>query len=421
MGYSNGIITAPVTFTDVQNALGASHTDLAALCKSSLINKFARYKPVVFASVSPITDANRRSVAHGLVLPTPVVGTSKSGDYIKTACENDWGYNKPSGGASSPYRLTDFANAESPSSYGYDHNAVPPIQVSYPRDGWQFVKGSGKNLLIYVDLDPADSATNIQSYDLTAAGINLNEWRLICYVDWPIQRIYESDDTILNGGEISGNTILISGISGTGTFRDVELYICMYRWNGNKIEFQPLPKQNDYNPQVYYLNILDDAEASGGGIPGGNTEEMFNNVEFSYNLNGTYHTAWDCTDNGTAKYCMKCTGSLYVKMTLSNKSGSTSTVQRSHFQLDLNGTGMVSATTMYNSSKSSVSSVSIANNSTTVIYLFFDGIFNRLPTSEWRTSNNNSSWSMDFVRNGATLFGGDIYAMYAGTEGWATR
>lgn len=421
MSYSSGIITAPVSIRDVQNALGVSSTDLGTLCTSGRINKFARYKPVRFASVAPITNANRRSVAQGLVLPSPVTGSSKTGALIRSACEGDWGYNLPLGGASSPYRLTDFANPENRTSYGYDHNAVPPIQVNYPRDGWQYVKGSGKNLLIYVDLDPGDSATNLQSDDLTAAGINLNEWTLICYVDWPIQRIYESDDTILNGGQISGNTILINNLNVPSAYTNVEVYICMYRMNGSTVEFQPLPKQGDFNPQVFYLDILDDAEASGGGVPGSDTEEMFKNVEFSYNLNGTYHYAWDCTDNGTALYCMKSLGSLYVKMNLRNTSGNTSTVQRGHFQLDLNGTGLVSATTMYNSSKQSVSSVSIPNNTTVTIYLFFDAIFNRLPSAEWNTSNKNSSWSMDFVRNGATLFGGDIYAMYSGTEGWVTR
>jgi hypothetical protein len=74
---------------------------------------------------------------------------------------------------------------------------------------------------------------------------------------------------------------------------------------------------------------------------------------------------------------------------------------------------------MYNSSKSAVTSVQIANNGTATIYLFFDAIFSGLG-SDWSTSNKNSSWSMDFVRNSATLFGGDIYAM-SGTNGWVAR
>ena len=424
MSHSNGIIKAPVAMSDVQAVIGSQSTDLGTLCSHININKFARFKPVRYPSVGLITNANRQSVAHGIVFPDVVRTTSVTGAAIQDAAANDWDYQLPVGGASSPYRLSDFGNAENRNGNGYYHGAVPPIQVVYPRGGWTFSRGSTqRSLVISIDLDPDDSEINLQSYDFISAGLNLNEWKLIAYLDTPYltTKIYESDDTILNGGEISGNQIVVPFPGGTGTY-NVDVYICMYRYNNSisRYEFLPLPKQGDYNPSVFKLKVIDDAEASGGGIPGRDTEEMFKNVEFSYNLNGTYHTAWDCTDNGTAKWSMKSAGSMYVKMILSNKSGATSTVERGHFQLDLNGTGPVSATTMYNSSKQVVSSVQIPNNGTETIYLFFDAIFDRIG-SDWRTSNKNSSWSMDFTRYGATLFGGDIYAQFSNTEGWEER
>ena len=410
--------------SDVQVVIGSQSTDLGTLCSHTNINKFARFKPVRYPSVGLITNANRQSVAHGIVFPDVVIVSQITGAAIQDAAANDWDYQLPVGGASSPYRLGDFGNVESLNSNGYFHGAVPPIQVVYPRGGWTFSRGSTqRSLVISIDLDPDDSEINLQSYDFISAGLNLNEWKLIAYLDTPYltTKIYDSDDTILNGGEISGNQIVVPFPGGTGTY-NVDVYICMYRYNNSisRYEFLPLPKQGDYNPSVFKLKVIDDAEASGGGIPGRDTEEMFKNVEFSYNLNGTYHTAWDCTDNGTAKWSMKSAGSMYVKMNLSNKSGATSTVERGHFRLDLNGTGPVSATTMYNSSKQVVSSVQIPNNGTETIYLFFDAIFDRIG-SDWRTSNKNSSWSMDFTRYGATLFGGDIYAQFSNTEGWEER
>ena len=410
--------------SDVQVVIGSQSTDLGTLCSHININKFARFKPVRYPSVGLITNANRQSVAHGIVFPDVVIVSQITGAAIQDAAANDWDYQLPVGGASSPYRLGDFGNVESLNSNGYFHGAVPPIQVVYPRGGWTFSRGSTqRSLVISIDLDPDDSEINLQSYDFISAGLNLNEWKLIAYLDTPYltTKIYDSDDTILNGGEISGNQIVVPFPGGTGTY-NVDVYICMYRYNNSisRYEFLPLPKQGDYNPSVFKLKVIDDAEASGGGIPGRDTEEMFKNVEFSYNLNGTYHTAWDCTDNGTAKWSMKSAGSMYVKMNLSNKSGATSTVERGHFRLDLNGTGPVSATTMYNSSKQVVSSVQIPNNGTETIYLFFDAIFDRIG-SDWRTSNKNSSWSMDFTRYGATLFGGDIYAQFSNTEGWEER
>ncbi len=422
MSYSNGIITAPVSIYDVQRTLGSSSPDLGTLCKHANINKFARFKPVKYTSILPITDANRKSVAHGITIPDVVTSSSITGSAIMDAAGNDWDYEPPTGGSTYPYRLTDFANAEHPSSYGYYHNAVPPIQVNYPRDGWTFTRGTTqKSLVISIDLDPDDSAINLQANDFTATGLNLNQWKLIAYIDssYFSTKIFASDDTILNGGEISGNTIVVNVPGGTGTYT-ANVYVCMYRYSSGRYEFLPLPKQGDYNPSVMKLKVIDDAQASGGGVPGDTTEEMFNNVEFSYSLYGTYKTAWESTDNGTAKWSMKSAGGLYVKMLLKNTGNTASTVDRAHFQLDLDGQGLVSATTMYNSSRSSVSSVTIASGGTATIYLYFSGIFTGIG-SDWTSSNKNSSWSMDFQRNGATLFGGDIYAYYSQTEGWTQR
>lgn len=418
MPYNNSerMIVAPVSIRDVQIATGCGDNDLGTLITNANINMWARFKPVRYPSVGLITDAQRASVNHGISIPTPETGTSVTSQKVIDAAANygDWAYLKPTGGASQPFRLADFANTI---SQGYYHAAQPPIQLNYPRGGWTFIKGgTSKALVMSFDLDPSDSAVNLQSYDFMGS-LDLRQYKLITYVDGI--GLFEADDFILDSeGEVSGSTIAVMIPSTTGSYSR-EAYVCMYRTNGNTKEFLPIMAGDGYTPDNLTIYIKDDAEASGGGIPGADTQEMFNNVEFSSELNGTYRTAWVSTDNGTAEWCLVSQGSLYVKMTLKNTSGSTSTVQRAHFQLDLNGQGLVSATTMYNSSKSAVTSVQIANNGTATIYLFFDAIFSGLG-SDWSTSNKNSSWSMDFVRNSATLFGGDIYAM-SGTNGWVAR
>lgn len=418
MPYNNSerMIVAPVSIRDVQIATGCGDNDLGTLITNANINMWARFKPVRYPSVGLITDAQRASVNHGISMPTPETGTSVTSQKVIDAAANygDWAYLKPTGGASQPFRLADFANTI---SQGYYHAAQPPIQLNYPRGGWTFIKGgTSKALVMSFDLDPSDSAVNLQSYDFMGS-LDLRQYKLITYVDGI--GLFEADDFILDSeGEVSGSTIAVMIPSTTGSYSR-EAYVCMYRTNGDTKEFLPIMASDGYTPDNLTIYIKDDAEASGGGIPGADTQEMFNNVEFSSELNGTYRTAWVSTDNGTAEWCLVSQGSLYVKMTLKNTSGSTSTVQRAHFQLDLNGQGLVSATTMYNSSKSAVTSVQIANNGTATIYLFFDAIFSGLG-SDWSTSNKNSSWSMDFVRNSATLFGGDIYAM-SGTNGWVAR
>lgn len=418
MPYNNNerMIVAPVSIRDVQIATGCGDNDLGTLITNANINMWARFKPVRYPSVGLITDAQRASVNHGISIPTPVTYGSVRAQEVMDAAANygDWAYLKPTGGASQPFRLADFANTI---SQGYYHAAQPPIQLNYPRGGWTFIKGgTSKALVMSFDLDPSDPAVNLQSYDFMGS-LDLRQYKLITYVDGI--GLFEADDFILDSeGEVSGSTIAVMIPSTTGSYSR-EAYVCMYRTNGNTKEFLPIMASDGYTPDNLTIYIKDDAEASGGGIPGADTQEMFNNVEFSSELNGTYKTAWVSTDNGTAEWCLVSQGSLYVKMNLTNTSGSTSTVQRAHFQLDLNGLGPVSATTMYNSSKSSVTSVSIPNNSTVTIYLFFDSIFTNLGY-EWTSSNKNSSWSMDFTRNSATLFGGDIYAM-SGTDGWVSR
>ena len=440
MSHSNGIIKAPVAMSDVQAVIGSQSTDLGTLCSHININKFARFKPVRYPSVGLITNANRQSVAHGIVFPDVVIVSQITGAAIQDAAANDWDYQLPVGGASSPYRLSDFGNVESRNSDGYFHGAVPPIQVVYPRDGWVFMLGDVQRTLnIFIDLDPDDSGRNLQAFDFVSAGLNLNEWTLVAYVDDPqkmeSEKIVEAQDTILNGGEISGDTIVVPFAPRTTGTYNIDVYICMYRTNnseGGRKELLPLPKQGDYNPSVFKLKIVDDAEASGGGIPGRDTEEMFNNIAFAPSLDGAldpdthtlvYKTAWDCTDNGTAKWLMRGGGDLYVRMLLKNGSSSTSNLPRGTFQVDIEGTGPVSATTMYDENKRVISSVSIASGGTATIYLHFQELFQRIG-ADWDMSAsdpyNNDNWSIDFTRNGATLIGGDIYAK-KGTDGWIKR
>lgn len=419
MPYNNNerMIVAPVSIRDVQIATGCGDNDLGTLITNANINMWARFKPVRYPSVGLITDAQRASVNHGITLPDITRGSITASNVMDAAANAaTWGYDKPTGGASEPFRLADFANTI---SHGYYHGAHPFIEVNYPRGGWTFVKGgTSRALIIFFDTDPYDPAINLHASDFTGL-MDLREFKFVAYIQ--DIGLFESDDYILNAyGEPTGTSISAVIPSTTGSYTK-NVYLCMYRSvsGGSTMEIFPLPMGTDYDPGALKVNIKDDASAGGGGIPGGTTQEMFENVEFCPTLDGTYRTAWVSTDAGTGQWCIVSQGSLFVKMTLANTSGSTSTVQRAHFQLALDDLEPVSAIRMYNSSKQQVQSVSIPNNGQVTIYLEYDGIFNGLG-SDWTNSNKNSSWSMDFQRNGATLLGCDIYAM-SGTDGWVER
>lgn len=414
---NNSYIQGNFEIADLASLLGYNSSQLGSVIANGDINKFARFKAVAYPSGEPISEAQRRSVAHGITIPDVVTSSSITGAAIQDAAANDWQYNRPTGSDAAPYRMSDFRNENAPETgAGYYKDAVPPIQVNYPQNGWKYTRGSASRYLtIYIDLDPDDSTINLQAEDFVAAGLNLNEWTLIAYVDsqYFSTKIFASDDTILNGGEISGNTIVITIPSGSGSY-SVNVYICMYRFISGQYEFLPLPKQGSYNPTIMSLYIKDDASESGGGIEG----DVFQNTYASYSLYGTFRTLADFTDGGACKYALRShDGNLFLRLQLTNRSGNTATINRNAFSLTLEE-GDYTPDYMYNVNKGSISSITIANGATETIYLEFDAVLADL--DGWYNSTKNSNWSFDLYRGGAYLVGSDMYAFY-GSDGWVER
>lgn len=137
MSYNSGYIQAPVSISDVKSALGSSSNDLGTLITNGTINKWSKYKPVVLAKINTTDEWNANSNAwrNDATWFTGVSGTSSSSmrygmDFNLYALTggitpffNDlkagnlrWNYHRPSGGSSSPYRLTDFAGYQAVSS-----------------------------------------------------------------------------------------------------------------------------------------------------------------------------------------------------------------------------------------------------------------------------------------------------------------
>lgn len=119
MANSNGLITAPVSISDVQSALGGVQIySLESLCKYNGINIMAKYKPVPYsADTMSQMESNHtwKSTAtwykgngnnYGV---TPYSSTTFSNITSHTSGgTNGWAAVHPSGGSSQPYRLHDF-------------------------------------------------------------------------------------------------------------------------------------------------------------------------------------------------------------------------------------------------------------------------------------------------------------------------
>src|SRR5574344_1441732 len=109
MAYSNGIITAPISIDDIKNALGEASNDLGTLCKSVKVNMWSLHKPVVYPAPFENSGGEGSDGNCGLQ-PFTFTNLLDIVNYYTTDKRNGWSYNKPIGGAASPYRIGDFLN-----------------------------------------------------------------------------------------------------------------------------------------------------------------------------------------------------------------------------------------------------------------------------------------------------------------------
>lgn len=186
MSHSNGIISAPVLISDIQNVLGVSGGgDLGTLCQSGDINKWAKYKPVRTPVIDTITGQWSKFLnswlssatwwkADGYCGLSFSVVTTINSTFISNLISGNlpWTYNRPTGGAQQPYRLQDFA--------GYFHDAVPPVGqlAGAGRTIYVDSSGSGMRTLTLNYEAPNEGDENLILSDFTDNGTPLTQYYL---------------------------------------------------------------------------------------------------------------------------------------------------------------------------------------------------------------------------------------------------
>ena len=115
--------------SDMSQISSRNTFDLGRLCTHANINKWAKYKPIHHSGLQILSESAR---------------TDRQGDGeyygVKIRMDSDmsslhnvtFAYNRPKGGASSPYRLSDFINEAG--TAGYNHLAQPSV---YGSVAWQ--------------------------------------------------------------------------------------------------------------------------------------------------------------------------------------------------------------------------------------------------------------------------------------------
>lgn len=127
---NNDVLVAPIGFGDISSAIGQASLDLGTLCRSALINKWARCKPFRNSAAGFASEAARnlarQTANYGLSVPS--VGYSDINSMIAGLANSDWTYLQPRGikntalnptNSDELYRALDFD--------GYDNQATAPI------------------------------------------------------------------------------------------------------------------------------------------------------------------------------------------------------------------------------------------------------------------------------------------------------
>lgn len=116
--------TNNITTTLVKNTLKVNTNDVGALCKSTKINEWSKWKPIA-SNIASLTEEELINKNYGITTikaNTPLLLLSA----IEENNNVGYKYNKPNGGNISPYRMGDFRN--------YNHNAQLPI-IPFYNDG----------------------------------------------------------------------------------------------------------------------------------------------------------------------------------------------------------------------------------------------------------------------------------------------
>ena len=138
-----------ITTSMVASAIGAATNDVGSLCKHSNVNKWSKWKPVIKAKVTGLTESDLSDAHYGFTVPYE---NAAGADTLSAS----WVYDKPTGGSSSPYRLGDFRN--------YLHSSKIPYSFLIPN---YIIKGGGTTLVKMTPSSSLDTG-NLTCTDLFA-------------------------------------------------------------------------------------------------------------------------------------------------------------------------------------------------------------------------------------------------------------
>ena len=146
-----------ISTTLVADTIGSGSNDVGTLCTHPNVNKWSKWKPVTSNKHTGMTAEDMAATQFGLSIPFFSNRADLISFYTSTPA-GTWPYAKPTGGASSPYRLGDFRN--------YEHGASRFYNVMIPN---QEIGTGG----VTVQLVPAFNSGGITWSDFSGIDLNL--------------------------------------------------------------------------------------------------------------------------------------------------------------------------------------------------------------------------------------------------------
>lgn len=262
MGYNANtkIISGAVGVHDVQKALSITENDVGRLCVHRNVNQWAKFKPQKVASVVPLTLANRKNVGgtNHFGLSTITVYSGSFENFVRafvsmvtTTGHNGykWGvlYEKPIGGAESPYRLDDFGCAENPllgyckdaeleylpttGSYSLPLNFRPELDgytEARPINEWTINTSEDEKELrdntilvnnrtqeeeAWHNFDPNQTVSEIQA---TKRGLSVSLYDILCANDAEKNNYYNGEELRMNRGILLSDGTVGNCLCGVG-------------------------------------------------------------------------------------------------------------------------------------------------------------------------------------------------------------
>ena len=122
--------------------------DVGRLCTHPSINMWSKYKPVDFNKLTELLPNDFATVNFGLTPPTPTT------NYV-TAANQKWGYRRPQGGATSPFRVADFNN--------YNHSAGAIVGVMGDIDLYKS-STSSRNIHLLMNISGSDFQIGLNDF-----------------------------------------------------------------------------------------------------------------------------------------------------------------------------------------------------------------------------------------------------------------